>query len=87
MAPHEPHSHSFVVRIWLEETVEEAGDARWRGQVMHVPGGERRYVEDLESLCRFIAPYLREEAREQGLTARFTRWFRRWIRPRTNDAG
>jgi hypothetical protein len=77
MARREPSTHSFVVRIWLEETAEETGEARWRGQVTHVPGGEREYVEDLEALCRFIAPYMEEAECQRSLGARIRRWLRR----------
>ena len=54
----EAHTHSFVVKVWLEETVEQAGRATWRGHVTHVPSGERRYLEDLDDITAFIAPYL-----------------------------
>ena len=49
---------SFVIRIGIEETVQEAGTATWRGHITHVPSGERRYVEDLAKIPAFIAPYL-----------------------------
>jgi hypothetical protein len=51
-------TQSFVVKIWLEETVEEVGRARWRGRVTHVPSGERRYFECLSGIAAFIKPYL-----------------------------
>ena len=41
---------SFIVRIWLEDTVEEVGAATWRGQITHVPSGERCYMEDLDDV-------------------------------------
>jgi hypothetical protein len=52
------NTHSFIVKIWLEETAEEAGEATWRGHITHVPNGERRYVQDLDEITAFIAPYL-----------------------------
>lgn len=54
----QPDTHSFVVKVWLEETVEEAGRARWRGHVTHVASGERRYLESLSGLAAFVRPYL-----------------------------
>jgi len=53
-------THSFIVRIWLEETAEEAGRVTWRGHITHVPSGERRYFEELDGMAQFIIPYLRE---------------------------
>lgn len=58
MDPHGSQSHSFVVKVWLEESVEEAGEASWRGHVTHVPGQERRYLHTLDDIVDFIAPYL-----------------------------
>lgn len=54
----QPDTHSFVVKVYLEETVEEVGRARWRGRVTHVTSGERRYFENLSGIAAFIKPYL-----------------------------
>ncbi len=54
----EPDTQSFVVRVWLEETLEEEGRAKWRGHVTHVTSGERRYLESLSGIVDFIMPYL-----------------------------
>ena len=54
----EPDTQSFVVKVWLEETVEEEGRAKWRGHVTHVTSGERQYLESLSGIATFIIPYL-----------------------------
>lgn len=51
-------SHSFVVRVWLEEPADESGPPRWRGQVTHVLDGGGRFVDDLDDVVMFIAGYL-----------------------------
>jgi hypothetical protein len=56
----EATSHPFILRIWLEETAEEAGRAIWRGHITHVPSGEKRYLQDLNDIIDFVRPYLRE---------------------------
>lgn len=53
-----PQSWSFVLRIWIEETAEEAGRASWRGHITHVRSGERQYVQTVGALVRFIGGYL-----------------------------
>ncbi len=58
MALPDSTNHSFIVRVWLEETAEEAQEARWRGQITHVPSQKRHYVENLRDLNEFIADYL-----------------------------
>ena len=57
---YEVNTHSFIVKIWLEESAEEAGRAKWRGYITHVSSGERRYLEDLNEILLFIAPYLEQ---------------------------
>jgi hypothetical protein len=54
----EANTHSFIVKIWLNETVEEARRATWRGQITHVPSGKRRAFSDLSDMTAFIVPYL-----------------------------
>lgn len=54
----ESHIHSFIVKIWLEETAAEAGRAIWRGHITHVSSNARRYFEELDQIERFIVPYL-----------------------------
>lgn len=54
-------SHSFIVKIWLEELpeeAEEADEATWRGHITHVPSGRRRYFEQLQDVVGFIRTYL-----------------------------
>ena len=50
---------SFNVKVWPEETVEEAGRATWRGHITHVPSGERKSLKDLREIAEFIGPYLK----------------------------
>jgi hypothetical protein len=54
----ERDTQSFIVKVWLEETVEESGRARWRGHVTHVKSGNRRYLDNLSGIAAFIRPYL-----------------------------
>lgn len=72
----EANTHPFVVKVWLEETAAEAGRARWRGYITHVPSGERRYVEDLEEIDVFIASYLEEMGVDLDLGQRVQQWLR-----------
>jgi hypothetical protein len=54
----EIRTHSFIIKIWLEESTAEAGQAVWRGHITHVPSGERRYLKNLDQMRAFIVPYL-----------------------------
>ncbi len=76
MEQNETHTHSFIVKIWLEETLEEDGRATWRGHITHVPGGERRYLKQLNDVIGFIAPYLHK----MGVRSSRGRRIRQWLR-------
>ncbi len=52
------NTHSFIVKIWLEEPADDNRKGRWRGHITHVPGGERRYLKSLSEIVAFIVPYL-----------------------------
>ena len=67
----EPDTQSFVVKVWLEETVEEEGRAKWRGHVTHVTSGERRYLESLSGIADFIMPFLERWGVRFGVCRRF----------------
>ena len=51
---------SFIVRLWLEETADEAGQPVWRGHVTHVPTGQRRHFAAPEEIPEIIRPYMSE---------------------------
>ena len=72
----ETNTHPFIVKIWLEETAAEAGRAKWRGHVTHVPSGERRYLEELDDITAFIAPYLEGMGVRLGPLWRVRRWLK-----------
>ena len=70
-----PQTHSFIVKIWLDETGEEPGAARWTGHITHVPDGERRYLTELSEIPEFIVPYLKAMNARMGLRRRFWKKF------------
>ena len=55
----EPFIHSFVIRVWLEETDTDTREAVWRGHITHIPGDERKYLKDLSEIPTFIEGYLK----------------------------
>ena len=79
---HEPSTHSFVVRIWVEE--QQGGDCvAWRGHITHVPDRVRHHFEDLSSIPLFIAPYLADMGVRLGWLWRA----RLWVWKRYDRAG
>jgi hypothetical protein len=70
---------SFIIKIWLEETAEEASEATWRGHITHVPSRKRSYLQDLDKIALFIVPYLREMGIEFQMQCRVQTWAG-WLR-------
>lgn len=54
----ETHTQVFIVKVWLEETKEEAGRVTWRGHITHIPSRKRHYIKKLDDIALFMAPYL-----------------------------
>ena len=77
MELYESNTHPFIVKIWLEETAEEAGRARWRGHITHVPSGERHYLQDLDEITMFILPYLEAMGVRPAIGWRARQWLKR----------
>lgn len=50
----EPHTHSFVVKLWLEQ----ARPAIWRGHITHVASGQRAMIDNLADVGAFLSTYL-----------------------------
>ena len=67
-------THSFIVKIWVEELAGASGHAVWRGYVTHVPDGKRYYLRDLDDLTAFIAPYIERMGGQVGACLRIRRW-------------
>jgi hypothetical protein len=57
--PAQPDTHSFVLRVWVEDRRDKSGVVRWRGSITHVPSGRTRYFEDLNDMCAFVASYMK----------------------------
>ena len=56
----ESTSQSFIVKVWVEESAEEASQNAWRGHITHVASGERRYLKSLDEIRDFITPHLKK---------------------------
>lgn len=73
----ETQSHSFVIRLWLEETIEADGQATLRGHVSNVSNGRQGYVQSVEDIVLFMAPYLESMGIQLSWSLRIKRWLRK----------
>ncbi len=70
--------HTFIVKLWIEETAEEAGRATWRGHVTHVnheTGATPVYVQRLGDIGAVLVPYLVRMGVRVGWWWRVRRWW------------
>ena len=71
-------THSFIVRVWLEEPPGVITPGTWRGHITHIPDGERQHVQDLAGISDFIARYLRQMGADPGSHHGLSDWFKWW---------
>ena len=74
MASIQPHTHSFIVKVWLAGPDARAGRLGWRGRVIHVPSGHNQHFRKLVELDGFITPYLHQLGIRRTLRWRLRRW-------------
>jgi hypothetical protein len=74
MNVYESTTQSFIVKIWTEGEAGKVGRVVWRGQITHVPSGERRYLTDLDQVASFISKFLREMGVKTERFGRLRRW-------------
>jgi hypothetical protein len=72
----ESNTHSFIVKVWLEDGEAAVGQAEWRGYITHVTSGQRRYFKDLKQISGFITPYLEKMGVKFKTGWRLRHWFK-----------
>lgn len=71
------NTHSFIIRIWLEELNDEHGQQAWRGHITHVPSGTRRYMKEFDDILAFILSYAdSNDSNLSALLLRVNQWLK-----------
>lgn len=70
----ESTNHSFVIRVSLALSTSKTGQVTWRGQIIHVPSGNKGHLEELDDVVAFIIPYLEAMGVRFGIYSRVRRW-------------
>jgi hypothetical protein len=52
--------HSFILKVWLEDTQGETGPLLWRGHITHIGSAAGQYVKSVEEVVRFIQAQLKQ---------------------------
>lgn len=61
----ETKTHSFVLRIWFEQTSLSDNQGEWRGHVTDVTSHERRYFRTAEELIAFLSDRMKSSRTHQ----------------------
>jgi hypothetical protein len=77
MSLNETSIHSFIVKIWLEESSNESDPPTWRGHITHVPSRKRRYLRNLDEITDFIALFLQSMGVHLGKRWQVKQWLKR----------
>lgn len=76
MRTSESKVHSFIVKLWQED--DGTGESKWHGYITHVPDADRRYLQELSDIARFIETYLANDA--DTVTPRKRPGWLKWVR-------
>ena len=52
--------HSFILKIWLEDTQGKDGSLVWRGHIRHVSSTAEQYVKSVEEIMQFIHAQIKD---------------------------
>jgi len=72
----QPHTHSFLVKVWLVDPERGPGRSGWRGRITHVPTGRHRHFATMNGLASFITRYLHAMGVRPTPSSRLRRWLR-----------
>jgi len=72
------NTHSFIIKIWIDDAGQGVNQATWRGHITHVPSGERRYLKKLDDILSFMETYLEALGVEKGPRRGISRWLNLW---------
>jgi len=72
----ESQLHSFIIKLWIEDPVDDAKRTAWRGQITHVPGGEHRYIKSFDEMADFVTAHSKCVGFENRPQGRLRKWIR-----------
>jgi hypothetical protein len=83
----EPVILSFIVKIWLDESLDDPQNTQWRGRIIHVPSGRQQYFLSLAECADFMKGYFDDLGVRPDLGREMRRGNRRWLVRRKRPSG
>jgi hypothetical protein len=56
----QPKTHSFIVKVWVNDAGQAKGQIVWQGRIPHVPSGHVRHFVNVDEIAGFVLPYLHQ---------------------------
>ena len=81
----EDNTHSFVVKISVEEKPQEDGKQQWQGEITHVSSGSHYLFTQWEKMENFLRQHLKEVSLPPQPQLTWRRWLRRTRSHLTDD--
>jgi hypothetical protein len=72
----QPDTHSFIVKVWLNEHRRDGGRPGWHGRITHVPTGHHHHFSQVKGIAVFITPYLHQLGVRPTLSWKVRQWLR-----------
>jgi hypothetical protein len=84
MASIQPNTHSFIIKVWVNDVGQTKGRIVWQGRITHVPSGHLRHFVKVDEIASFVMPYLQQLGVKPTWSWRIRHWLRR-TRHRSDD--
>ena len=69
----DPAIHSFIVKIFVDGSMQGSKSGEWHGHITHVQSGEKGYLNDLDDIGDFMQPFLPKRRLSGKLKSRIKR--------------
>jgi hypothetical protein len=71
--------HVFTLRIWREPREVRSAKPKWRGVIIHLATGEKKYFESLDEILTFIVPFIEDMGVRADQVNEPAKWFDQWL--------
>lgn len=71
--------HVFTLRFWREPREVKSAKPKWRGVIIHLASGKKKYFENLDDVLTFIVPYMADMGLSADQTVEPAKLFARWL--------
>lgn len=79
------NTHSFIIKVWVNEPGQTSEPIVWRGRITHVPSGHVQHFVSVDEISTFVMPYLQQLGVKPTWSWKIRHWLRRSERNHNNE--